>query len=228
MAVTVLTDLIDKQDNFEIVRDQIAAILFADQAEQQVLALAAAEDPALWKLRVFTERQNTIEAYLNAPDLVSPDLSPVVNVWYDSGTFDQSIGDVVKRQATRAVFNIDVYGFAIAEELPAGAGQKPGDVEAVFTAQRGVRLVRNILMSAQNIKLQLQPDIWQRWIRAIESFQTSENMAAHQIVANRVVLEVTFNEYSPQFTSIPLAQISVDIFRDSDGMLIAESDYVFP
>ena len=55
---TTLPSLIDKQDSFEIVRDQIAGILYENQLAQQALAVTAGKDPALWELRVFTEATN--------------------------------------------------------------------------------------------------------------------------------------------------------------------------
>lgn len=220
--VTVLTELIDKQDNSEIIRDQIGAILLAESVSQQVLAVAE-PDPLLWKLRVYTEAQNTIEAFTNEPEEAIKDPSPVVNVWYEGGSFDPAIGDTVKRQAQRGTFNVDIYGFAIAAED--GTGHKPGDREASFTAQRGARLVRNILMSALNIQLQLRPMVWQRWIASLTNFQVElQTPSALQVVALRVSLHVTFNEYSPQFAGDTLEFLAVDVKRDSDGMLISELD----
>ena len=46
--------LIDKLDTFEIVRDEIAAILATEIASQEALA-AGEPDPTLWRLRVFLE-----------------------------------------------------------------------------------------------------------------------------------------------------------------------------
>lgn len=45
-----LQALIDKQDSVEIIRDQIAAILVQEIANQQALAIADSKDPALWTL----------------------------------------------------------------------------------------------------------------------------------------------------------------------------------
>lgn len=226
--------LINKQDNFEVVRDQIAVIINENQAAQ--VALASAEpDPLLWKLRVFTERSNPWEVFLNEPGQgAGADESPVVSVWYESGTFDASSSDVVKRQTHEGVFNVDVYGWGQSEP-DGGGGHIPGDLAAVQNATRGARLVRNILMSAQNVYLQLRnkggavegPGVWQRWVQSITSFQPDiGNQAAHQIVGVRLALRVRFNEYSPQVDeSNALEQIHVDIKRDSDGMLIAAALY---
>ena len=52
------------------------------------LATAGGKDPADWKLRIFTERSNPWEEWLNID--ADTDTSPVVNVWFDTSTFDQS------------------------------------------------------------------------------------------------------------------------------------------
>ena len=137
--------LIDKQDNFEIIRDQIAAILTTEIASQQALATAAAKDPDEWKLRIFTERSNPWEQYLNNPEA---DPSPIVNVWFENDKFDPSGSNIDERQKTEAVYNIDCYGYGVSEDVIAG-GHKPGDREAAFEVQKALRLVRNILMAAE-------------------------------------------------------------------------------
>ena len=78
--------LIDRQDTFEIIRDQIAALLATEISNQQALASAAGKDPDLWKLRIYLERMNAWEAWLNDQS----DLSPLVNIWFASSAPDLS------------------------------------------------------------------------------------------------------------------------------------------
>lgn len=104
-----IASLIDKQDTVEIIRDQIAAILALETTAQQALATAAAKDPDLWKLRIYQERANPWE---NLPSKTD-DRSPVVNVWWDSSTFDMSASNIVERQKSSATINIDCYGYGI-------------------------------------------------------------------------------------------------------------------
>ena len=219
-----LPALITKQDEFELVRDQIAVIINDNQAAQVILA-AGEPDPTLWKLRVFTERANPWELFLN--DL--SDRSPIVNVWYESGTFDQSKGNTIERQAHAGVFNVDVYGLGVAEDVVAG-GHLAGDKEAALAAQRGLRFVRNFLMAGENAYLQKRGVIWQRWVQSITAFQPEmSSESSHQVVAMRLALRVEFNEFAPQVVAADtLNEIGVDIKRQSDGMLIAEADFVFP
>lgn len=214
MAVTTLPTLITKQDNFEIVRDQIALLIFDNAAAQFGLS---GSDP-LFKMRVFTEATNPWEQFLNMNPQTA-DLSPVVNVWYDSGTFDESKSDTVKRQHHDGIFNIDVYGAGISAED--GTGQDPGDRQAALTAQRGIRFVRNFLMASDNVVLQLPGLVWFRWPQSINLLQPElDNIAGVQIHAGQLSMRVGFNEFAPQGDeSILLEEISVDINVGQNGML---------
>ena len=225
--------LIDKQDGFEIVRDQIGLLLVENQAAQVALATTASKpDPDEWKLRVFLERSNPWEQFTNAPEDAVPDQSPIVNVWYESGSFPTAKGNTIARQDHEGTFNIDVYGWGLATEL-SGGGHTPGDLDAALIAQRGTRLCRNILLSAQNAYLQLRqnqrPDVavGMRWVQSITSFQPEiQNESAHAIVGIRLALRVQFSEFAQQADETNLLDfIAVDIHRASDGMLIAEADF---
>lgn len=222
MTVTPLTTLIDKDDSFEIVRDQVAAILEANQAAQVALAVTASKpDPSLWKLRVFAERANPWELFLNEIENATPDTSPIVNVWYETGSFDEAKGDPVKVQTHNLTINVDVYGWGIAKGV-SGGGQSPGDESAALTTQRGVRLVRNILMAAANTYLELRPvpetdgdpRVSSRWLDSITAFQVQlGNDSAHQVHGARMQFTVQVNEFSPQAdTSNILEQVSTDVY----------------
>ena len=214
-------ELINKKDNFELVRDQIAGILALETLAQVALATAGSEpDPDDWKLRIFTERSNPWEQFLND----DTDKSPLVNVWYDGSTFDESGSNIVERQKTVGIFNIDCYGYAISEDD--GAGHKPGDREAAFEAQKAARLVRNILMAAENTYLQMRGLVWQRWPQAVNIFQPQQNDRPIQnIVAGRLTFRVVFNEFSPQVVGDILEYLAVDVKRAEDGSIYFEADY---
>jgi hypothetical protein len=228
--------LIDRPDNFEVVRDQIGALLNENQAAQVALATLAGEpDPSLWKLRVYLERAAPFEQFLNevqkAPAL--QDLSPIVNVWFETGSPDRSSSDVVHRQTYASIFNVDVYALGVAQSDGVG-GQIPGDLTAALSLARGIRLVRNILMASENTYLQLRqndgpaggPGVGERWVSSINTFQVGEDELSHLIVGARVALRVTFNEYSPQADESNLLEtVAVDIRRASDGLLLAQAQY---
>jgi hypothetical protein len=219
--------LIDKQDGFEIVRDKIAQILADETVNQQALATGAGKDPALWKFRVYLERANAWEQYLDVP---VADQSPIVNVWYSNDTFPENAGNVIKRQKAEGIFNIDCYGYAEAADDGA-TGHLPGDRETALVSHRALKLVRNILMAAENIYLGIGNrdggPVWGRWPQSRETFHPELNGRAIQnIVGSRLSLRVEYNETSPQVDeSTLLEQVFVDIKRASDGQVIAEADY---
>lgn len=222
----MIDTLIDKQDTFEIVRDKIALILASESASQMALATLAAKDPDDWKLRVYTERSNPWEQWLEVDE--KTDLSPIVNVWFDNSNFDKSASNVMERQKSVGTFNIDCYGYGISEDDQAG-GQLAGDQEAALEVHRAIRLVRNILMSATYTHLGLRGVVWSRWPQAITVFQPQiEGRQVQQVVGARVALQVTFNEFSPQVVEEILELVSIDIKRAEDGAIVIDADYQYP
>lgn len=227
--VNVLPDLIVKEDNSEIIRDQIALILAQESANQVALAVAASEpDPSLWELRVFTERSNPWEQELNKEDQ-SPAGAPIVNVSFDNSNIDNSKSNSIARQKLTGTYNIDCYGFGVSQETD--EGHTPGDLAAALASQRAVKFVRNILMAALNRYLQLQDSngkriVWDRDVRSITSFEPKlDNTAKQKVVAARIAFDVGYSEFAPQITGGTIEFISVDIKRASDGQVIAEADY---
>lgn len=221
----MISELIDKQDSFEIIRDQIAAILATEIANQQVLANDAGKDPDLWKIRVFTERSNPWEQFQGVEDGEAIDESPLVNVWYDNSNFDPGASNIMERQKTEAVFNIDCYGYGRSENV-IGGGHKAGDEEAAFAVQRALRLVRNILMAAEYTYLGLRGLVWQRWPQSATIYQPQiDSRTVQQIVASRLAFRVTFNEFSPQVQPVTLELVTTDVLRTEDGEIVVEADY---
>lgn len=217
-----ITALIDKEDTFEIVRNQIAAILAAETISQQALAVIAGEEPEEWRFRVFIERSNAWQMIKPSTD----DKVPIVNVWWDSSTFEQAGSNTFERQKAIGTFNIDCYGFGFAR-TDGGTGHISGDKDAALNAQRAVRLVRNILMAAENRYLQLDTNFcWFRFPGAISSFQLTQDLnAAPQVNAIRFALDVKFSEFAPQFDLATLEVIHIDVSEDGSIILEAEYDY---
>jgi hypothetical protein len=222
MAVEVLDILIDKQDNVELVELKIAEILVTETANQVALATTAGKtNPQLWNLKVFTERSNPWEELLNDQAVKIP----IVNIWIDNSNFNGNKGDVVKRQYSETIYNIDIFAFGIASNNVAG-GHNPGDQDAALEAQRAIRLVRNILMANINTYLQLQGLVGSRWPQSINLFQPQiDNRAMPNVMGARVALRVGFNELAPQQTPETLEIVSVDVKRQEDGQIVLEADY---
>lgn len=222
----MIQSLIDKQDTFEIVRDQIAQILADEVASQMALATAAAKDPDDWKLRVFAERSNPLEQFLN-PDETNFDDSPLVNVFYDNSSFNAHASNVVEQQKSETIYNIDCYGFG--RSRGDGAGHLPGDELAALDTHRAVRLVRNILMASTYTFLGLQGLVWRRWMQGISSFQPQiAGRNVQQVVAARLTFSVHFTEFSPQYEPETLETIVVDLKRAEDGQVLATAQFDYP
>lgn len=215
--------LIDKQDNVEIVRDQVAAILAVESAAQVALATAAGKpDPDLWALRVYQERSNIWENLPSKKD----DTRPVVNIWWDSSTFDAAASNVMEQQKASATINIDCYASG-QSTTDGGTGQISGDQAAAEAVQRAVRLVRNILMAAEYSYLDLRGTVSRRRVDSITMLQLrqQDSRSVEQIIAARVALRVEFNELSPQVVPVVLEYLSTQIRRTEDSELIVEADY---
>lgn len=225
MAVETIQSLIDKQDNFEIIRDQIAAILVTEVANQVQLATDAGKpNPGDWSLKIYTERSDAWEQYLNE----NPDLTPIVNVWVDTLTIDASASNTVHQQKYNTVYNLDCYGAALSQSDGA-TGQIAGDKEGALTMQRAVRLVRNILMASQNTYLQLRGTVWTRTVRSVTMFQPEFNgQRVQNVVGSRISFAVEHHEISPQYEGDTLERVSIDVKRAEDGQVILEADYDYP
>lgn len=216
-----ISALINKQDNVEIVRDQIAAILALEVAAQMQLATDAALDPDDWKVRVFQERANPWEVFPSKRQ----DDAPLVNVWWDNSAFEAQASNISERQKSSTVYNLDCYGYGKSRDNPSG-GHHCGDQNAAEEAQRAVRLVRNILMAAEYAYLDLRGTVWRRWINSITIFQPQQdNQNVHHVVGARIAFRVEFNEYSPQVEPETLDLLSATVQRTEDNQVVIEADY---
>ena len=221
--MTLIPGLVDKLDSFEIVGLKIAEIILAETTSQQAIAVIDEEpNPDDWKVRVFSERSNPWGQFIDAPD----DQSPLVNISYDSSTFDRAASIANGRQKADATYNIDCYAYGVSADDPEG-GHEPGDKLAALNVHRALRLVRNWLMAIEHASLDLQGFVWDRWISSIKVFQPQEaGVLVQNIIAARIDLAVTFNEtVSPAATEI-LEFLSVVMRDPSTGeVTIAQTDF---
>lgn len=224
----LIADLIDRLDTFEVVRDQIAAILLLEQQQQQVMAAAQSKNPLLWKLRVFTERSNPWAEWPDAEDPASSasfDATPIVNVSFDNDTFDKSKGNVVSQQRADGVFNVDVYGRGVSASN-GGSGHIPGDQAAALEAARALRLVRSILLAAPYINLGLRKLVADRWVGSRTSIQpTNGERPVQHVMAARLSLQVSYLEFAPQWDGVPLELVSTAFKRADNGEIFIAADF---
>ena len=214
--------LIDKQDTSEIVRDQIAAILASEVANQQALATAAGKDPAQWTFRTFIERSNPWAEFLDATE----PQPPIINVTLESCDYSLGTSTIVGTfTGTSALFNIDCYGHGMSADQ-VGDGHTVGDLMGSLEAQRAARFVRNVFASAHYIYLGMQKTVHRRWIDGITIMQPPlEGRELQQVVAARLPLRVEFNEFAPQHVGDTLELVSATVKRKRTGEVYFVSDY---
>lgn len=218
----MITELIDRPDSCEVIRDQVASILALETANQQALAAIAQKPPTEWAFKVYTERSNPWEDYQDNPENVTP----IVNVWYDNSSFDKAVSNIVERQGATATINIDCYAVGYSEEL--ALGHIAADEQAARNVQRVVRLARNILMASPYTYLDLRGLVGQRWITAANIFQPAKDSHTVQsVIGARLTLMVQFNEFSPQYQPVALEQLSASVYRSETGELLAKTDFNF-
>lgn len=215
----MIEELIDKNDNFELVRDQIAAILLLESTNQKQLAIEAGRTPELWDFRVFTERSNPITEFQTTGEN-----TPIVNVWFDTMEVNLSGSDPVEKQKMTGTYNIDVYCSEITEETE--TGQEPGDEKSAKSTHRIIRLVRNILMAGEYTYLKMRGVVAGRMVQSVTSFQpsTDDNMI-QQVLAARLSFRVVFNELSPQVKPVELELISTKVIRVKTGQILLQVEY---
>lgn len=208
--------LLSAPDNFELVRDQIAAILTAELAHQETLGL----DPVP---RVFRERARPWGPLVQVP----PDERPIINVWFDAATVDGASSNTVERQKYDATYNIDCYAFATSRATV--SGHLPSDEAAAVAAAATVRIARQILMAGPYTYLGMRGVVWRRWPLTVNMFQAPIDARPDRaIAAGRLALAVQFNEFSPQASGEPIESLHIDVQRKETGELYLAAHYGVP
>jgi hypothetical protein len=223
-----LTALIEERDNYEIVEDEIAAILKVESSNQEQLATASGKDPREWRLHVFQGRTNPwptpVAEFLEQQE----DFAPLVHVSWNQDSIDLSSSNLVERQKHDATYWIDCYGYGVAKET--NEGHDPGDFVAQREAYRAARLARKILMSAEYAYLGLPRGenqvVWRRWFseRQLLPVEIDEARAVHARVV-RLSFRVEFSEFSPQIVGQIIELVSLQCKRAVTGELLFQADY---
>lgn len=219
-----LQQLIAPTDTFQVVRDKVAQILADEVANQMAIAGGfVGLDPDDWNLEIYVERANPWEKWLNDTTLANK--VPVVNVWFDSDSFDMGQGNVVQYQQAEGSINIDCYGFGISAD-DGGTGHIAGDEEAARASQSAMRLVRRILMASEYTYLELRGVVARRWVISRTTFQPQQDArSAQRIVGSRLVLGVKYLEDAQQYQGAALECTHVDLKRNADGFVLSQLEY---
>jgi hypothetical protein len=205
-----ITTLIDKQDTYEIVRDQIAAILAIEIENQRVLAIGAGKNPDDFYFSTYIERSRPWE--------ISE--MPLVNVLFDNDIFDRKGSGMLKEQKPIGTFHIDCYGTKDATD------DNTGDELTSREVDRIARLARNILMHNGYTYLDLQGTVATRYIMRREKFIPNINMEGYEnVIGCRLICEVGYVEYSPQTVPENLELLILECKRAQDGKVYFIAEY---
>ena len=79
-------------------------------------------------------------------------------------------------------------------------------------------------MASEYTYLGLRGLVGHRWPVSINSFQPQQD-GIQKVMGARVALEVTFNEFSPQYEGEVMDIISVDVHSAEDGEIVLQADY---
>lgn len=211
-----ITELLTGPDNVEVIRDQVAAILRLELTNQVALAEADSLDPTPWQIDVYTERAGAFEQGLNDPSKKRP----LVNVWLDRESWDRSASNVMQRQRSNAVINVDAIGYGTRKPGEAG------DFEAATRCQQVLGLCRKILMADVYTYLGLRGIIASRWPQSRTYYQPTIDQAPVQnVYGGRLTMAVDFNEFSPQTTPHNLEILALQLLRAETGEVYFDAEY---
>jgi hypothetical protein len=222
--VAKITQLIDKQDSYELIRDEIAAILAVEEANQRVLAVADNQDPNLYKFTTYTERFHPWELLVDT-DGQPTGQPPLVNVSFDTMTEKDEAQTAGTFSPYSGIFNIDCCGAKNTKELSQGV-HAAGDELTARESQRIARLVRNIFAYNEYARLGI-PDIV-AWIRVkqLNSLQPNiQDRPSNNIMVTRIMLMVGFNEFDFNTVPVDLELVSNQCIRQDDGLIYFKADF---
>lgn len=216
--------LIENRDIYEIVRDKIAFILIEERDKQIALATAAAKDATKWDYDVYIERTNALDITEDDTGIILQ--KPRVNVVFDGFNVTSGSNASGSQQLT-AKFNIDVYGHIQATWDETTKSAVHSDTASSMSCHHVSGLVRKILMYSAYQYLGLEGTVLSRMITGSQMFvpSPSENMANQNIVAQRLMLEVLYNENTIENDLITLETNFAGMTVNENGLIELQYDY---
>jgi hypothetical protein len=197
-----INELLKNQDNAEIIRDRIAAILKLEFANQKVLADndSTVENKKDFNIKVYMENSRPWELISNNG---KNNPFPLVNVCLQETNEDQNKpGGIVGKIKYTGTYYIDCYGCGNYRPIEAeneNTEYIPDDSLSAIRAWHTARITRNILMSGQYAYLGMQGIVMRRRITKITTvIPNGLDASAISITACRVIFEVELYEISPE------------------------------
>lgn len=227
--------LIEKRDNFVLIRDELAAILFVEKENQKSLAVAAGKNPELWDFDVYTERYSPWLLLENDQNEITSE-TPLVNVTFDAMNNIDKQSNPIEQQKLTGTFNIDILSAKNDRRIENG-DIIAGDELAARDSQRIIELCRNILMSniytyiftgideTSGFPVSVRGIVSARMFSNIQTFvpQINDRPAQH-VMGARMQMRIDFLEFSPQISGPELKLISAKCLRTEDGLIYFQAD----
>lgn len=216
--------LIENRDIYEIIRDKIALILIEERDKQIALATTALKNPDDWDYDVYIERTNALDITEDENGIILQKAR--VNIVFDGFTLANGSNSASSQQLS-AKFNIDVYGHTQATWNETTKSAVHSDTASSFSCHRVSRLVRKILMYSGYQYLSLEGVVLNRMITSSQIFvpAASENTANQNIVAQRLILEVLYNEKTVENDLTMIEEAFMDMEVNNEGLVQLSYDY---
>lgn len=203
-----INELLEEPDNVEIIREQVAAIIHLECANQYALALekgaANSED---YNIKVRLEHELPIS--LKSEDDVRRNF-PSVNISLDSTTIQHGSTKAADK-TMKATILVDCYNH----------GNVSGDGltgrSANVAAWKTARIVRNILCASNYTYLKLRGIVGGREVVRMQSGKPRTDAGSANVSVVRITLEVTYDEQSQEVEGAELGRMMVTV--DSDGLV---------
>ena len=181
-------------------------------------------DPDLYKLRVYVDRSAPWQEWVDSPPQSAEAALPMVSINFTRQDFAEQRSNSINSQHAGATYWIDVLAYGIATETD--AGHTPADAKAAAEASRVKTLVRRILMSGQHTFLGLRGTVFGRWLESISRNRPPpDEVPVQNIVADRLVLRVDFNEVGPEAEGNPCETVHLDVYRSDSGELLLSQEF---
>lgn len=193
--------LIDKKDNFELIKYKIASIIKSELENQKKLAREISEDKAKnYDIKVFIDKVNPLSIYSESQTQNEKGQLPIVNITFDGDDLTLEGSSNIGEQKVRGTYYIDCYAF---KNKKAG---KEGDEEVSREADRIGTIIRNILMFDNYIVLDMQGIVVRRYVTKREKM-INQNSSAENVSAMRLIFEVEYLEESVRNQTYILEEI---------------------
>lgn len=213
---------------FEI-RDQIASILETELQSQQAIAVTQGEDPLKWDARVFTQRRNPWDLFVDAPDNETLDARAVVVVNVNNAQADAASGSGTQVQHLNGDYSVLCYGYGKAEET--AEGHDPQDVVASRVAQEAVGVVYNVLRNGMYSLLGMKGIVQNYQVMGITfNPQNVEHQEpAFHVECIEVALKVTFIERVEPNAGVQFERVKIDHRKDTPtGQILLSQEEIIP